>query len=54
VVVVDKRWRALKQELKRITKKTAPLSFDERIAKVKEIQRGWINYFRMASIQKPN
>ena len=43
--------RALKQELKRITKKTAPLSFDERIAKLKEIQRGWINYFRMASIQ---
>lgn len=51
VVVVDKKWMALKQELKRITKKTAPLSFDERIAQLKEIQRGWINYFRMASIQ---
>jgi RNA-directed DNA polymerase len=24
---------------------------DERIAKLKEIQRGWINYFRMASMQ---
>jgi group II intron reverse transcriptase/maturase len=51
VVVVDKKWRALKQELKRITKKTTPLSFDERIAQLKEIQCGWINYFRMASIQ---
>lgn len=51
VVVVDKKWMALKQELKRITKKTAPLSFDERIAQLKEIQRGWINYFCMASIQ---
>ena len=51
VVVVDKKWRALKQVLKRITKKTTPLSFDERIAQLKEIQRGWINYFRMASIQ---
>jgi group II intron reverse transcriptase/maturase len=51
VVVVDKKWMALKQELKRITKKTTPLSFDERIAQLKEIQRGWINYFRMASIQ---
>ena len=49
VVVIDKKWRALKQELKRITKKTVPLSFDERIAQLKEIQRGWINYFRMAS-----
>jgi len=51
VVVIDKKWRELKQELKRITKKTAPLSFDERITQLKEIQRGWINYFRMASIQ---
>jgi len=51
VVVADKKWKTLKQELKRITKKTAPSTFDQRIAKLKAIQRGWINYFRMASIQ---
>ena len=26
-------------------------SFDERIKKLKEIQRGWVNYFRMGSIR---
>jgi RNA-directed DNA polymerase len=51
VVVVEKKWKTLKHELKQVTKKTAPLTFDERIAKLKELQRGWINYFRMASIQ---
>ncbi|MBK8487725.1 MAG: hypothetical protein IPL48_08055 [Bacteroidetes bacterium] len=30
--------------------KTLPASFDERIKKLKEVQQGWINYFRMASI----
>jgi RNA-directed DNA polymerase len=51
VVVMKKKWKTLKQELKIVTKKTAPLTFDQRIAKLKEIQRGWINYFRMASMQ---
>ncbi|MCF6332986.1 MAG: hypothetical protein L3J11_06855 [Draconibacterium sp.] len=27
------------------------MSFDERIQKLKEVQRGWVNAFRMASIQ---
>jgi RNA-directed DNA polymerase len=51
LVVVDKKWKTLKQELKQVTKKTAPFTFTERINKLKEIQRGWINYFRMANIQ---
>jgi group II intron reverse transcriptase/maturase len=51
VVVMEKKWKTLKQELKIVTKKTAPLTFNQRIAKLKEIQRGWINYFRMASMQ---
>ena len=51
LVVVDKKWKTLKQELKQATKKTAPLTFTERLDKLKEIQRGWINYFRMANIQ---
>jgi len=51
VIVMEKKWKTLKQELKIATKQTAPLTFDQRIAKLKEIQRGWINYFRMASMQ---
>lgn len=51
LVVNDKSWQALKRSLKTVTKKTAPNTFDERIAKLKEIQRGWLNYFRMGNIQ---
>lgn len=50
LVVSDKSWKKLKQKLKTITKKTTPMSFDERIQKLREIQRGWVNNFRMASI----
>lgn len=51
LVVSEKSWRNLKQKLKTITRKTTPMSFDERIEKLGEVQRGWINAFRMASIQ---
>jgi RNA-directed DNA polymerase len=51
IVVSDKKWKALKQGLKLITKKTAACTFSERIAKLKELYRGWINYFRMANMQ---
>jgi group II intron reverse transcriptase/maturase len=51
LVVSDKSWSNLKRSLKTITKKTAPSTFNERIAKLKEVYRGWINYFRMASMQ---
>jgi hypothetical protein len=50
LVVSDKSWKTLKQTLKTITRKTTPSSVAERIAKLKEIGRGWVNYFRMASI----
>lgn len=51
LVVAEKGWQRLKQSLKAITRKTTPSAFDERIQQIKEIQRGWLNYFRMASIQ---
>ena len=51
LVVSEKSWRSLKQKLKTITRKTTPMSFDERIEKLGEVQRGWVNAFRMASIQ---
>lgn len=50
LVASDKSWQNLKEKLKAVTRKTSPLSFAERIQKLKEIQQGWINYFRMASI----
>ncbi len=51
LVVSDKSWKSLKQKLKTITRKTTPCTFDERIQRIKEVQRGWLGYFRMASIQ---
>ena len=51
LVVSDKSWKSLKQKLKTITRKTTPSTFDERIQKLREVSQGWLNYFRMASIQ---
>jgi RNA-directed DNA polymerase len=50
LVVEAKRWLTLKAKLKEITRKTSPMSFDQRMQKLKEVQRGWINYFKYASI----
>jgi RNA-directed DNA polymerase len=51
LVVTDKAWKRLKQRLKTITRKTTPMSFDERISKINEVQRSWLNYFQGTSIQ---
>lgn len=51
LVVSDKSWKKLKQNLKVLTRKTTPSSIAERIVKLKEVGRGWLNYFRMANIQ---
>jgi hypothetical protein len=50
LVVSNKSWDNLKQSLKTITRKTSALSIAQRIHKLKEVGRGWLNYFRMASI----
>lgn len=50
LVVSDKSWKNLKQNLRTITRKTTPSSVAQRIAQLKEVGRGWVNYFRMASI----
>ncbi len=42
----------LKQKIKTITRKTTPATFDERIYKLKEVQQGWLQYHRIASIQE--
>lgn len=50
LVVSEKAWKSLKMRVKTITAKTKPMGFDERVAKINKIQRGWLNYFRGTSI----
>jgi len=50
LVVAAKSWKNLKARLKEITRKTKPYSFDERMKKLKEVFKGWLQYFRMANI----
>jgi hypothetical protein len=50
IVVLDKSWQKLKSSIKEATRKTAPMSFDERITKLKLLQRGWVNYFKLGNI----
>lgn len=50
LVVSEKGWRNLKEKIRTITRKTAPLSLAERTRQLKEVQRGWVNYFRLASL----
>ena len=51
LVVSEKSWAKLKEKLKTITRKTTPMTFDDRTQKLKEVSQGWLNYFRLASIQ---
>lgn len=51
LVASRKSWKKLKAKLKTITRKTTPCSFDERVSRMKTVQRGWLNYFRIANIQ---
>jgi len=50
LVVKKNGWENLKRKLKAATKKTKPYSFSLRLAKIKEIYRGWVNNYRLASI----
>ena len=50
LVVAEKAWKNLKMRLKSITRKTTPAKLEERITKIKEIQQGWLNYFRGTNI----
>lgn len=51
LVVNPNKWKDLKSKLKTITRKTTPASFDQRIVRINKLMQGWINYFRLASIQ---
>src|SRR4051812_45194098 len=45
LAVIDRSWDKLKQTIREITRKTTPASIAERITKLKEVGRGWLNYF---------
>lgn len=50
LVVSKNSLAALKYKIKTITRKTIPASFDERIHRLNLLMRGWLNYFKQASI----
>lgn len=50
LIVSAKKWKSLKADLKRVSRKTKPKSLKERIKELLQIQRGWLNYFRIANI----
>ena len=51
LVVSKSRWKTLKQKLKQLSRKTVPISFTERIRRLNLLIRGWLNYFKLASMQ---
>jgi group II intron reverse transcriptase/maturase len=50
LVVSEKGWNDLKDKIRTITRKTAPLTLADRTKQLKEVCRGWVNYFRLASL----
>lgn len=50
LVVGEQSWKELKEKIREITRKTSSLTLAERTRKLKEVQRGWVNYFRLASL----
>ena len=52
LIVTRKKWKTLKAKLKEITRKTTPMSFDERIKRLNEVQRGWLNAVKYANIKE--
>ena len=52
LIVTKKKWKAFKSKLKEISRKTSPMSFEQRLRKLNEVARGWINYFKYANINQ--
>ena len=50
LVVKKGSWESLKRKIKGLTKKTKPYSFEERLRKLSEVWKGWVNNYRLASI----
>ncbi len=50
LVVAKKSWTKFKRNLKSITKKTKPMSLFERLERLNQVCRGWINNYRLTNI----
>jgi group II intron reverse transcriptase/maturase len=50
LVVKKSAWQSFKRKLKDLTRKTRPMSFDERLQRLAEVWKGWVNNFRLANI----
>ena len=51
MIVNKSRWENLKRKLKACSKKTKPHSLAERLVKIKQVFTGWLQHYRLASIQ---
>ncbi|WP_321298959.1 group II intron reverse transcriptase/maturase [Marinifilum fragile] len=49
--VQEENWKKFVRKCKAITKKSRPLSFEERVSELKSLCYGWIGYFRYANIK---
>jgi len=49
--VIESNWQKFVRRCKALTKKSLPISFDERVTRLKELCYGWIGYFRYANIK---
>ena len=50
LVVAKKSWAKFKRSLKSSTKKTKPMSFSERLDRLHQVCRGWMNNYRLTNI----
>jgi len=50
LVVKKGSWKSIKRKLKELTRKTRPMSFGERLHRLSQVWRGWVNYYRLANI----
>ncbi len=50
--VNPKNFELLKEKVKAITRKTTAKTFDDRIAELNALMRGWVNYFKLASMKQ--
>lgn len=50
--VSTKSYTRLKEKIKRLTRRSWPVSMEERLLKLSQVTRGWVNYFYKANARK--
>lgn len=49
--VHEKSYERLKGKLRRITNRNTSMNFDDRLTKLKQINVGWVNYYKLANME---